>query len=131
MSKNKIQNPITGYFCTEEEFTMAVDAIYTDKIHIMKSESKFFWPVFEDVKTWEFRINDRNFKKGDFLWLREWNGSEYTGSSVIVKVLDVSIGIIEQFLDCQQSAYVLLSIQVWSKIDERIPEDAEQKELTL
>jgi hypothetical protein len=102
-----------------------------DKIHILKSESRFFWPVFDGVKTWELRNNDRNYQAGEFLWLRDWNGKAYTGSSVIVKILDVSIGVMEKFLDCQQSAYVLLSIQLWTKIDERLPEEISQTSLDL
>ena len=51
------------------------------KTHEVKSWPEFFEPVFNGVKTFELRENDRRYKPGDLLVLKEWNPTteEYTG----------------------------------------------------
>lgn len=50
-------------------------------IHELKTWNKYFDEVFMGHKTFEVRKNDRNFKKGDTLILKEWNPEtqQYTG----------------------------------------------------
>ena len=45
----------------------------------LKILSEHFENVKKGIKKAELRYNDRNFAVGDFLLLREWTGSEYTG----------------------------------------------------
>lgn len=59
------------------------------KIHDLKT-----WPgVFEDMmlgwKRFEYRYNDRDFKVGDYLNLREWlpNIKKYTGRSLFFGIV--------------------------------------------
>ena len=49
--------------------------------HELKSWIRFFEKVIAGEKTFEVRINDRNFQIGDILHLREYNEvtKEYTG----------------------------------------------------
>lgn len=50
-------------------------------IHELKTCSKYFNEVFMGHKTFEIRNNDRGFRKGDTLILKEWNPTteQYTG----------------------------------------------------
>ena len=65
------------------------------KIHDLKSWPEFFGPVLEGRKTFELRKNDRNFKVGDILWLREWEPltAKYSGREIrkrITYMMEVS-----------------------------------------
>lgn len=57
-------------------------------IHSLKIGPMFFNAVANGEKKAELRINDRNFKHGDFLLLREWAG-EYSGSKLVVRVTHI------------------------------------------
>ncbi|WP_370609427.1 DUF3850 domain-containing protein [Citrobacter portucalensis] len=57
-------------------------------IHSLKIGPLFFNAVENGEKRAEVRINDRDFKCGDFLIFREWAG-EYTGRKLTVKVTHI------------------------------------------
>ena len=61
-------------------------------LHELDIHPKYFKAIIEERKTHEIRKNDRNFKVGDFLYLREWNPKtqRYTGKYrwVLVKYVD-------------------------------------------
>ena len=40
--------------------------------HNLKSHPEFFREVISGAKTFEIRLNDRDYKVGDVLWLREY-----------------------------------------------------------
>lgn len=52
--------------------------------HTLKTWPTFFALVFEGIKNFEYRINDRNFKVGDVLFLKEYDPikEQFTGRSV-------------------------------------------------
>lgn len=52
-------------------------------VHELKTLPEFFQAIKEGIKPFEVRKNDRNFKVGDSLYLREWAGEEYTGRKLI------------------------------------------------
>lgn len=56
--------------------------------HELKIWPAWFDAVRSGLKKWEIRKNDRGFKEGDILVLKEWNPDtdEYTGSSTLVQV---------------------------------------------
>ena len=56
------------------------------KIHDLKIAPKYTDAQFAGIKNFEIRKNDRDYKIGDRLWLREWNGRDYTGRKVTVYV---------------------------------------------
>jgi hypothetical protein len=53
--------------------------------HELKIWPEYFEPVWEYKKTFEIRVNDRNFQVGDLLYLREWDPEleEYTGREMM------------------------------------------------
>lgn len=48
-------------------------------IHELKILPEYFDPVVSRAKKFELRKDDRGFKVGDLVLLKEWDGSEYTG----------------------------------------------------
>ncbi len=60
--------------------------------HELKCWPEFFAAVRRWEKMFEIRHNDRNFKVGDVLYLREWHpGAEaYTGSFVVRRITYVT-----------------------------------------
>ncbi|MGA8121086.1 DUF3850 domain-containing protein [Rouxiella badensis] len=72
--------------------------------HELKIKPEHFDPVFTGVKTAELRINDRGYKAGDLLKLREFSNGDYTGSYVWRRVTHVAdVGDLSE-------GYVLLSM---------------------
>ncbi len=62
-------------------------------IHELKTLPEYFQEVFMEHKKFEIRKNDRDFKVGDRLILKEWeaNGNFYTGrelARVVTYVLE-------------------------------------------
>jgi hypothetical protein len=57
-------------------------------IHELKTLPKYFQAVEKGIKTFEIRRNDRNYKCGDVLILKEYSKDVgYTGKEITVKVL--------------------------------------------
>lgn len=75
------------------------------KLHELKILPGYFEDVFMGNKTFEIRKNDRNYKEGDLLILKEWSGSYYTGRQVkafVTYMTDYA----------QKDNYVVLAIKV-------------------
>lgn len=53
-------------------------------IHELKTNIEYFKQTFFGHKDWEIRRNDRDFKLGDVLILKEWNEDkkEFTGREI-------------------------------------------------
>ena len=47
--------------------------------HELKVLPKYFKPLVKGYKTFEIRKLDRDFRVGDLLILKEWDGQQYTG----------------------------------------------------
>lgn len=62
--------------------------------HDLKIWPEFFTAIVEGKKTFEIRVNDRDFKVGDILILREWHNllEKYTGRIVSRKVTYITQG---------------------------------------
>lgn len=58
------------------------------RVHKLKIWPHFFKEILEDRKRFEYRRNDREYKKGDFLELEEFNQEEqkYTGRKLTTLV---------------------------------------------
>ena len=61
------------------------------KVHILKTWPEFFHLVKDGKKTFEIRINDRDFQVDDTIILTEYlpNERQYTGDVVAVRVLHI------------------------------------------
>ena len=76
-------------------------------IHELKILPEYFWEVFLGHKTFEIRKNDRDFKTGDMIILREWNSDSksYTGNKLARKIIYIL-----KDVDGLKKDYVLMSI---------------------
>lgn len=61
-------------------------------LHDLKIKPSYFNFVRAGVKKAEFRLNDRDFKEGDLLKLREWleDANGYTGEFIIAKITHIT-----------------------------------------
>ena len=62
------------------------------KTHELKIIPKYFKDVVDGDKNFELRKNDRNFKVGDSLMLKEFDHGAYTGDSGQVVVTYILVG---------------------------------------
>lgn len=63
-----------------ETFEEGICDWYEIKTHELKILPEFFVAVLEGRKTFELRNNDRDYKVGDVLLLKEFDGEKYTGN---------------------------------------------------
>ena len=54
--------------------------------HELKIIPRFFTDVARFAKRYEVRKNDRDYKAGDRIILREWDGTAYTGREAEVEI---------------------------------------------
>ncbi len=80
------------------------------KTHELKTLPEYFELVRTEVKNFEVRKNDRDFKVGDLLILKEWNG-EYTGRDQRRK-----IGYVLDNNDYCKEGYVILGFDLFYNI---------------
>lgn len=71
--------------------------------HTLKCDPEFFGPVSLGLKTAEIRLNDRDYKVGDWLILQEYHNG-YSGRQVSRKVVHIAE------VDFVSPGYVLMSI---------------------
>lgn len=75
-------------------------------VHELKIKSKYFKSVVDGDKTFEVRFNDRDYKEGDILILKEFDGEQYTGR-VCHKFVKY---ILDYFPEGLRMGYVVLGI---------------------
>lgn len=81
------------------------------RIHELKILPWFFEPVRTGEKPFEVRRNDRDFKTGDTLLLREWTGLKYTGEFLVARITYITNY-------AQQDDYVVMGIELVEKESE-------------
>jgi len=77
--------------------------------HELKTWTEHFQDVWDGIKTFELRKNDRDYKVGDILLLREYNldENEYTGNTIHKYVTHILEG--GQF--GLEEGYIIMSIE--------------------
>lgn len=88
-------------------------------IHALKCEPEYFKDVLSGKKTFEVRINDRQYKVGDLLALNEYDMEDeaYTGASCLTY-----IDYILDNCDYCKDGYVILSIKPCAVYKSRGPQ---------
>lgn len=61
-------------------------------VHELKIEPKHFAGQLDGTEAFELRLDDRDFKAGDTLCLREWAAGEYTGRSISRQIVSLLRG---------------------------------------
>lgn len=86
------------------------------KIHELKITPSYFEDVVYDRKKFEVRKNDRGYKIGDYLCLREYDTEYqvYTGREVVVEI----IYMLENFVGLKEN-YVVLGISAPERLIKR------------
>lgn len=56
------------------------------KTHYIKLASQYYDAVERRLKTFEVRVNDRDYRLHDWLVLREWDGKCYTGRECVRQI---------------------------------------------
>lgn len=81
--------------------------------HELKTWPEYFQAVWKGLKKFEVRKNDRDFKVGDTLYLREWDPvtEKYTGREARVEVTYVFVGAGYMGLG---SGYVVMSVDLFT-----------------
>jgi hypothetical protein len=77
-----------------------------NSIHSLKIAPKYFEKVLSKEKTFEFRYNDRNYRVGDTLVLKEYDKQEFTGREISVQITYI----LDNFQGIQEG-YVILAIK--------------------
>lgn len=52
------------------------------RVHELKILPEYYWKVKSGLKNFEVRKDDRGFKEGDKLILKEWKDGKFTGEQV-------------------------------------------------
>lgn len=92
------------------------------KIHELKTLPEYFEAVDNGAKPFEVRFNDRDFKVGDHLCLREYSDGEYTG-----RVLHREISyVLDAPAYCKEGFVVLGLAPI-----ERVAETSEEKRIEV
>ncbi len=82
------------------------------KIHELKAVNPFFNDIWNGIKNFDVRLNDRNFKIGDFLLLREYSLNGYEFREILCKII--------YFFDGHlmlKEGYVILGIKIIEKLE--------------
>lgn len=59
------------------------------KTHHIKLASQYYNDVEQRLKNFEIRFNDRHYREGDWLVLKEWHEDSYTGRECVRQVMRV------------------------------------------
>lgn len=64
--------------------------VFRKKVIPLKLMAKDYDAVYERIKNFEVRYNDRDYHVGDWLVLCEWDGSKFTNRATIRRITYIS-----------------------------------------
>lgn len=67
------------------------------KTHELKILPEYYRAVINREKQFELRKDDRNFRVGDLVILKEWDGSDYTGRQAGIFIITYILRDCEQY----------------------------------
>ena len=73
--------------------------------HELKIDAQHLYDIHTGDKTFEIRINDRDFQLYQYIRLKQIIGGDFTGKSLIVKIVYIS-----DYM--QREGYVVLGIKI-------------------
>lgn len=56
------------------------------RVHELKTYPCYFQEAWDGNKTFEVRLNDRDFRAGDIVVLNEWDGIKYSGREIMGEI---------------------------------------------
>lgn len=75
-------------------------------IHAVKIEPEYLEKKLAGKKPFEIRINDRDYKVGDYLACNVYENGKYTGRFVLEKIISI-----EEYPECLKENYLVLITQ--------------------
>jgi len=81
-------------------------------LHKLKTVQPFFRDIWEGVKTFDVRFNDRNFQVGDRILLVEYGLNGYGDNAILCEVIYLFKGIL-----MLKEGYVVLGISIIDKVE--------------
>lgn len=82
------------------------------KTHELKAINPYFSDVWHGIKNFEVRKNDREFKVGDFLLLREYDPQNISEFQYLFREILCKITYLFENHDFLKEGYVILGIEV-------------------
>ncbi len=86
------------------------------QIHRLKISKQWFEEIVAENKTFEVRLNDRNYHQDDYVCFCEYENNDYTGFCIFAKIKYV----LEQFKDGLKTGYVVFSFRVLNYKEEHL-----------
>jgi len=81
-------------------------------IHELKTVNPFFTDIWNGIKSFEVRLNDRNFKVGDSILLKEYSLNGYESREILCKIIYFFSGHL-----MLKKGYVVLGIKIIKKME--------------
>lgn len=82
-----------------------------NKVHELKTQPKYFNQTLKGNKPFEIRINDRKYKVGDTIILKEWEGTSFSGRELHGKITYI----LKSFCGLT-GGYVAFTLDIYKKI---------------
>lgn len=86
------------------------------KYHLLKTVNPYFQDVYDGLKTFELRVNDRDFSEDDILILVEYEDEEYTNRILVKRVGTVIEVTLKEF----NKVYIIMSLLPQSSLNQTV-----------
>lgn len=87
------------------------------KYHLLKTVNPYFQDVYDGLKTFELRLNDRDFSEDDILILVEYEDREFTNRFVVKRVGTLIEVNLRQY---RQTQHIIMSLLPQSSVNQTV-----------